>query len=182
MGTGATPSWWDRDFDSAGTPIRADVRFAARDLWDYACQQARTLLGDVSEAPELMEKCVLQVSRYLDRRAVPLFQNDAKGLLACAFYRCIRRQISKLHRLELIADFSRITAPSLWRSYGNKEDCRLDAEKALRLLSDRVRLMFELRDAGYEWKEIAAQFNTSEGAARAEFSREMKRLRMKLAK
>src|SRR6185312_10949911 len=55
MCTDESLSWWDRDVDSEGKPIRADVRSAARDLWDYACEQARTFLGDASEAPELME-------------------------------------------------------------------------------------------------------------------------------
>ena len=177
-----TPLWWDREFDSAGTPIRADVRSAARDLWDYACQQARVFLGDVAEAPELMDKCVLQVSRYLDRRAIPLFQSDTRGLLVCAFYRSIRRRFSKFHRLQFMADLSSIKTPTAAQWCASKEDCRLDAERILGRLSDRVRHMFELRDAGYEWKEIAALFNTSEGAARAEFSREMKRLRKRLAK
>jgi DNA-directed RNA polymerase specialized sigma24 family protein len=182
MGTGATPSWWDRDLDSAGNPIRADVRSAARELWDYACQKARTFLGDDSEAPELMEKCVLQVSRYLDRRAVPLFEENTKGLLLCAFYRSIRRQISKLRRFTLMADFSSIKPPRLGRPSVTKEDCRLDAEKLLHQLNDRVRHMYELRDAGHDWKEIATIFNTTEGAARTEFSRELKRLKTKLVK
>ena len=55
MCTDESLSWWDRDVDSEGKPIRADVRSAARDLWDYACEQARMFLGDASEAPELME-------------------------------------------------------------------------------------------------------------------------------
>ena len=174
-------SWWDRDVDSEGKPIRADVRSAARDLWDYACEQARTFLGDASEAPELMETSVLQVSHYLDRRAAPLFERDAGALLVCAFYRGLRRHLSKLRRLELTADVSTLPTPRPGRSCPSKEDCRLDAERVLRKLSDRARQMFEFRKRGYDWEEVAAILNTSDGAARAEYSRELKRLKMKLA-
>jgi DNA-directed RNA polymerase specialized sigma24 family protein len=181
MCTDESLSWWDRDVDSEGNPIRADVRSAARDLWDYACEQARTFLGDASEAPELMETSVLQVSRYLDRRAAPLFESDARALLVCAFYRGLRRTVLKLRRLELTADLSTLPTPRPGRSCPSKEDCRLDAEKVLRKLSDRARQMFDFRKDGYDWEEVAAILNTSDGAARAEYSRELKRLKMRLA-
>jgi DNA-directed RNA polymerase specialized sigma24 family protein len=181
MCTDESLSWWDRDVDSEGKPIRADVRSAARDLWDYACEQARTFLGDASEAPELMETSVLQVSHYLDRRAAPLFERDAGALLVCAFYRGLRRHLSKLRRLELTADVATLPPPRPGRSCPSKEDCRLDAERVLRKLSDRARQMFEFRKRGYDWEEVAAILNTSDGAARAEYSRELKRLKMKLA-
>jgi hypothetical protein len=38
--------------------------------------------------------------------------------------------------------------------------------------------MFEFRKRGYAWEEVAAIFNTSDGAARAKYSRELKRLKM----
>jgi DNA-directed RNA polymerase specialized sigma24 family protein len=57
----------------------------------------------------------------------------------------------------------------------------LDAEKVLRKLSDRARQMFDFRKDGYDWEEVAAILNTSDGAARAEYSRELKRLKMRLA-
>ena len=174
-------SWWDRDVDSEGNPIRADVRSAGRNLWEHAREQAHTFLGDASEAPELMETSVLQVSHYLDRRAAPLFERDASALLVCAFYRGLRRHLSKLRRLELTADLSTVPTPRPGRSCPSKEDCRLDAERVLRKLSDRARQMFEFRKGGYDWEEVAAILNTSDGAARAEYSRELKRLKMKLA-
>jgi DNA-directed RNA polymerase specialized sigma24 family protein len=181
MCTGQSPLWWDREFDSSGTPIRADVRSAAHGLWDYACQQARTFLGDVADTPGLMEDSVLQVSHYLDRRAVPLFEKDPSALLVCAFYRRLRRHVAKLRRLELTGDLSSLPAQRPGRSCPSKEDCRLDAERVLHKLSERARQMFRLRDAGYGWEEVAALFDTSDEAARAEFSRELKRLKGRLA-
>ena len=49
------PVWWDKEVDAAGRPIRLDVRTAAHQIWDAARRQAQHLLGDASEAPELME-------------------------------------------------------------------------------------------------------------------------------
>lgn len=180
MCTGHSPLWWDRDCDSSGTPIRADVRSAAHGIWDYARQETRTILGDVSDTPGLMEDSVLQVSHYLDRRAVPLFEKDPSALLVCAFYRRLRRHVAKLRRLELTSNISSLPAPPLGRSCPSKEDCRLDAEKVLHKLSQRARQMFRLRDAGYDWEKVAEIFDTSEDAARVEFSRELKRLKNRL--
>ena len=66
------------------------------------------------------------------------------------------------------------------QSCTSKDDCHLDAEKATRQLSERGRKMYELRDAGFEWKEIAAILHMTDAAARAEFSRELKRARIKM--
>lgn len=41
--------------------------------------------------------------------------------------------------------------------------------------------MFELRKQGYDWAEIAQLLNTTHHAARAEFSREVRRLKVKFA-
>jgi hypothetical protein len=134
-------------------------------------------LGDPSEAPGLMETSVIQVSHYLDRRAVPLFDQDAGALLACAFYRGLRRYIARLRRPELAADVSHLAVSRVGRSCLSKEDCHLDAEKVVRQLSERARQMYELRNAGYGWKEIADKFEISDAAARAEFSRELRRIK-----
>ena len=69
-------AWWDRDVDHAGRPIRPDVRLAAHEIWEQACQRTQAVLSDHAPAAELMETAVVQVSRYLDRRGVPvIFQH-----------------------------------------------------------------------------------------------------------
>ena len=45
------------------------------------------------------------------------------------------------------------------------------------LFTVRGRRLFALRAAGFEWKEVAEILRTTEGAARTEFSRELKRAR-----
>jgi len=173
------PFWWDRELDYSGKPIRADVRTAAHEVWGQACDRVEAILGDTSDAAGLMERSVAQVSRYLDRIGSTPFAEGTNGLLISAFCRALRRYASKLHRIELVGDISDFSEQSPARNSTTKEDCRLDAEKAARRLSPRGRTMLELRRVGFEWKEIAEVLKTTDTAARAEFSRELKRARLK---
>jgi DNA-directed RNA polymerase specialized sigma24 family protein len=177
-----SPIWWDQELDPTGKPIRLDVRSAAREVWNDACSQTQALLGEPCEAAGLMERSVVQISRYLNRRGVATFSQDTSGLLMCAFCRALRRHVAKLRRIELAPDLSKASERPPTRSCTTEEDCRLDAKKAARQLSTRGRHMYELRHAGFEWREIAQKFNITDAAARAEFSRELKRARLKLTK
>ena len=96
------PVWWDRERDCSGRQIRADVRAAAHEVWPNACRQTQSLLGDMSEAAELMEKSVAQVSKYLDRAGADPFSQNTRGILMCAFCRSLRRYAMKLKRLQLV--------------------------------------------------------------------------------
>jgi hypothetical protein len=66
------------------------------------------------------------------------------------------------------------------QSCASKVDCRLDAENAARYLSKRGRTMLELRSVGFDWKEIGEIFKMTDCAARAEFSRQLKRAKQKV--
>jgi hypothetical protein len=178
--SGKNPAWWDQELDPTGKPIRLDVRSAAREVWNDACTQARALLGEPCEAAGLMERSVVQISRYLNRRGLPMFSQDTSSLVMCAFCRGLRRHLAKLRRIELATDVNALSETRPPQSCTSKEDCHLDAEKATRQFSERGRKMYQLRDAGFEWKEIAAILNTTDAAARAEFSRELKRARIKM--
>ena len=169
------PIWWDRERDSSGREIRTDVRAAAREIWPTACRQARSLLSDMTEAAELMEKAVAQVSHYLDRAGVDPFSQNTRGLLMCAFCRVLRRYAMKLHRLQLMgrsADLpERIFAPG----WAGLVELRLDLEKLGCDLTDKARTMLGLRSSGFDWKEIAKALHMTETAARTAFWREIKR-------
>ena len=175
-----SPIWWDQELDPTGKPIRLDVRSAAREIWNDACTQTRALLGEPCEAASLMERSVVQISRYLNRRGVPTFSQDTSGLLMCAFCRALRRHVAKLRRIELAPDLNEASEGPPTRSCTTEEDCRLDAEKAVRQLSERGRQMYELRHAGFEWREIAEKLNITDAAARAEFSRDLKRAKLRM--
>ena len=169
------PVWWDRDCDSSGRQIRADVRAAAHEIWPNACRQARSLLGDVSDAAELMEQSVAQVSQYLDRASASPFSQNTRGILMCAFCRALRRYAMKLSRLQFVgrsADLSeRIFAPN-WAAL---IELRLDLEKLGCDLSDKSLKVLGLRSRGYDWKEIADALHMTETAARTAFWREIRR-------
>lgn len=115
------PVWWDKEVDAAGRPIRLDVRTAAPQIWDAARRHAQHLLGDASEAPELMENAVAQVSRYLDRSGADLFTQNTAGILMCAICRSLRRYARRLNRLELVGGSTELselpaTGRLLWNS------------------------------------------------------------------
>jgi DNA-directed RNA polymerase specialized sigma24 family protein len=179
---GGNPTWWDREFDYTGRPIRTDVRAAAHEVWDQACRRVQAVLGDISDAASIMERTVFQVSRYLDRIGSAPFSGNTHGLLITAFCRALQRYRTKLRRTELVADMHQLSERVPTASHPSKEDCRLDAEKAARLLSRRGRTMLQLRSVGLNWKEIGAIFKMTDCAARAEFSREVKRAKAKAGK
>jgi hypothetical protein len=114
-------SWWDSDADRTGRPIRLDVRAAAHLIWDSALRRVQAVLGDTSEAPELTERSVEQVSRYLERTGAGLFTQNMTGILMCAFCRALRRYATKLNRLQFVggtAELSeRRSAPTGQRSW-----------------------------------------------------------------
>jgi DNA-directed RNA polymerase specialized sigma24 family protein len=173
------PVWWDKEVDAAGRPIRLDVRTAAHQIWDAARRQAQHLLGDASEAPELMENAVAQVSRYLDRTGAGPFTQNTTGILMCAFCRSLRRYAQKLKRLQLVggsAEFSE------WRTARNGSalvELWLELERLSRNVSDQTRAMVGLRLRGFDWKEIAGVLQITDTAARTAFWREVRRARLK---
>jgi len=173
------PVWWDREFDSSGRQIRADVRAAAHEIWPNACRQARALLGDVSEAPEVMEKVVVQVSRYLDRTGAGLFTQNTSGVLMCAFCRALRRYALRLKRLQLVggsAELSQLRTAGNWSAL---VELWLELERLSRNVSDQTRAMVGLRLRGFDWKEIAGVLQITDTAARTAFWREVRRARLR---
>jgi DNA-directed RNA polymerase specialized sigma24 family protein len=169
-------SWWDRDVDCGGRPIRPDVRLAGHEIWEQACQRTRALLADQGPAAELMENTVAQVSRYLDRIGAPV-STRKHGLLSVAFCRALRRYAAKLSRVELMGGPEELANHAADNGWGRQVNARLDLEKIVRQLSERNAAVLTLRAAEYEWKEIAHLFGVSTGAIRNGFWREIERIR-----
>src|SRR5208282_1820353 len=173
------PVWWDKEVDAAGRPIRLDVRTAAHQIWDAARRQAQHLLGDASEASEVMENAVAQVSRYLDRGCADLFTQNTAGILMCAICRSLRRYARKLSRLELVGGSTELSERRIAPDWTALVELRLDLEKLTRSLNDKSRTMLDLRRSGFDWKEIADVLQMTDIAARAAFWREVKRAKSK---
>jgi len=169
-------SWWDRDLDHAGRPIRPDVRLAGHEIWKQGCQRTRVLLADHGPAAELMEYTVAQVSRYLDRIGAPT-STGKHGLLWVAFSRALRRYAAKSSRLELVAGADRLANRAMNNAWVHQVEALLDLERIVRQLSERNAAVLMLRAAAYEWKEIADLFGVSVAGVRSSFWREIEKIR-----
>jgi DNA-directed RNA polymerase specialized sigma24 family protein len=176
-------SWWDREVDFTGRGIRADVRLAAHEIWREASRKTETVLADFWQASELMESCVMQVSRYLDRQAVPLYSRKVNGLLMLAFTRSLQRRAAKFKRLESVGGANDISGYDADDHWSRQTEARIDLENIVRQLSERSSTVLALRYAGYEWKEIAQLLGTSVASIRNSFWREVRQVasRMRVA-
>jgi predicted transcriptional regulator len=174
-------SWWDRDLDRAGRPIRPDVRLAGHEIWEQACQRTHVLLADYGPAAELMECAVAQVSRYLDRIGAPP-STRKHGLVFLAFCRVLRRYADKSSRLELVGEPDELSNRTVNNVWVRQVEARLDLERIVRQLSGRNAAVLTLRAAAYEWKEIAHLFGVSAGTLRNSFWREIERIRSEFRK
>lgn len=180
MGSSEAPLWWDRDIDRKGRPIRPDVRAAAHGIWSCACRRAESLISDCSQAAELMESSVAQVSRYLDRGSVLVFSRDLDGLLMCAFRRTLYRHAARLNRLQPVGGAGELSSRAVDRTWCRQVDARLEFEQVVRLLGERSRTILALRYAGYTWKEAARLLGSSVPALRSAFWRDVARVKSEL--
>jgi hypothetical protein len=174
------PLWWDRESDPTGKPIRLDVRSAAREVWserrlqsDSSVARGAMRRGGADGKIDCSDFTVSQPPRTVHVFAGHERPSDVR------FRSSPSPTCSKVRRIELAHDLSEVSEPHPSRSCTTKENCRSDAEKGAQQLNERGRQMYALRHAGFEWREIAQMLKTSDVAARAEFSRELKRARLK---
>jgi hypothetical protein len=173
--SGSCSSWWDRDVDGAGRAIRADVRQAGHQIWSRARYKVRSVSGDDGDAAWLMESAVERISRYLDRKAVPLFSNDVRWILLTAFCRLLCRYAKKVARLKLVGDLSALPEPGRDDGWAERVNSHADLTKILRRLGPRSCTILSLRLAGFTWREIADTLKLNELAVRRSFWREIRR-------
>jgi DNA-directed RNA polymerase specialized sigma24 family protein len=175
----STRQWWDRDVDAKGRQIRSDLRTAAHEIWDWACNTTQSRLGDNTAAAELMELAIAQASAYLDKNGIPLNSHSSThlaSLMRRCFGRVLHRQAQKLKRLELIGSNLELSDLAADRTWSRQIDARVDSERIIRLLSEKCRTILTLRDAGYEWQEIATVLKTTVSAVKKSFFREIREL------
>jgi DNA-directed RNA polymerase specialized sigma24 family protein len=171
-------SWWDREVDRKGKQIRSDVRSAAHEVWKDACRRTQSLLADPAQAADVMEDCVAQVSRYLDRIGAPS-SSSKNGLLLLAFSRALRRLATKSRRLEPAGGAVELSSRVVDHDWSRQVDARLELENIVRKLSERNSTVLALRAAGYDWEEVAQALGTSVAAIRNGFWREVRDVRRK---
>ncbi len=174
------PFWWDREFDQTRRSIRPDVRAAAHGIWSSACRRAESLNCDCSQAADLMESTVAQVSRYLDRGGVVAFSREIDGLLMIAFQRSLYRLSAKLRRLDTVGGPGDLSNRAVDRSWARQVHAQLELDQIVRLLNERSRTILALRYAGYTWKEAAQMMCVSVPALRSAFWRDIARVKREL--
>ena len=166
--------------DRAGRPLRPDVRAAAHGIWGCACKQAQSLISDSSQAADIMESTVAQVSRYLDRGGVAMFSRQIDGLLMLAFQRALYRRVTKLRRIGNWGGTGELSRRAVDRTWVHQIHAHLELDQVLRLLCERSRTILALRYAGYTWKESAKLLGKSVSALRSSFWRDVARVKCEL--
>ena len=175
------PPWWDREIDEeTGSTFRPDVREAANMLWKWVCIKAREILGDSTDAAEVLESSVKTISRYLDKNNVPLHTADPSGLLAVACYRRLRRLARRQRRIEFVGTSSELTEILRVPEWRDQIGRRLFLEELARELDLETRGILRLRIAGYDWKEIARMLRLSASALRQSFWRDVRKAHLRL--
>lgn len=171
----ASAEWWDRELDNEGREIRKDVREAAHAVWDKAYRRTIAVLGDHTEAAELMESTVMRVSDFLERRTGPGATDNLAGLVLVSFCRELNRVASKLRRLEPVGsalDLERNSGTcNQWDEIGQE----IDKSKILAQLTPGNRQIWSLRDQGYDWSEIAEHMGTSPASAKSSYWRQLRK-------
>jgi hypothetical protein len=180
-GTGL--QWWDREFDYLGNPIRSDVRQAAHEIWSACCGRTCASLGDVTEAPELMEAAIVCISRHLDRSATSQPAADAKRLLGMRFSQMLHRRAAKLGRIKFVGTTKDLDdyAPSMDWNWSDRVNLWLDFDKLRPLLNERNFAIFLMRRAGHPWHEVSEKTGIPSDKARAAFWRAIDKARSIMA-
>jgi len=175
----SSDQWWDRDIDDeTGRALRADVREAAHRIWQWVCRKTQELLGDSSDAAEVLESSIATISRYLDKSQVPL--HSADGLLVVACYRSIRRLARRRSRVELVGGTSELAAILKAPDWRDEIDRRLFLNELAHELDARSLAILRLRLAGYDWNEIGRMMHMSTSTARSNFWRDVRKAHIDL--
>lgn len=174
--SGTSPLWWDRDTDDeTGRPIRPDVREAGHRVWNSVCLKAQQILGDANDAPELLEKSVRAISRYLDKQNILPYSNDPSGLLILACHRSLCRIASRRNRIAPVGDGNMMAEMLRAPDWLKEIDRHLFLEELARQLNNESRLILRLRIIGYDWKEIGQMLGLKPPAARQRLWRDVRR-------
>jgi len=171
--------WFDRDYDAFGNRVRTDVREAAKGKWPQLRVLAQRRLGSRElEIQELFENVVAKVSCYLNEIHAP--PQDPSGLLVLKFKQELNTLARRLDRLQPSGNAKDMEPLINQVEWGEDADRKIFLEEIVRSLSKSNRAVLRLRNAGYDWDEIAVMFRTNASTLRNSFWREIRALHGKL--
>jgi DNA-directed RNA polymerase specialized sigma24 family protein len=173
-----TPPWWDREIDDRGKPIRSDVREAAHRVWQQVCVVAENILGDSTDAPELFEKAVVAVSKYLSKQNAD--PHDPSGLLIVAVHRLARRLARQRGRVQAIGGVSELSERLRAPDWTVQADRSIFLQELVIYLSPENQGILRLRMDDFEWEEIARMRRVAPVTLRSNFWRDVRRAHLKL--
>lgn len=174
------PMWWDREVDEQGSPIRADARQAARELWPEAVKRAQRTLGDPAEAVELMEAAVVHISRHFDRANAPPSAPNVFSLLSLHFCQQLRRRAKKLGRIKLVGTGESIEECAVVDGWADRINRQIDFRRICCQLNDRSRTIVAMRVQDHDWKLIADKLGIPSPTIRRAFWRDVREVLSRL--
>ena len=179
--SGHIPLWWDRETDDqTGVQLRPDVRESAHRIWRWVLFKAQEMLGDSSDAADVLEVSVRTVSRYLDKNNLILHSADPTGLLIVSAYRALQRVAKKRRRFELVGPTNDLAEALRAPDWRHEVDHRIFLKELAGQLEPTTRGLLRLRLAGYDWKEIAKMVGLTPDAVRMRFWRDVRKAHLRL--
>jgi hypothetical protein len=135
----------------------------------------QSALGDSSQAAELMECAVAQVSRYLDRKGIAVFSLDS---LRIPFIEAVQHDLAKRKcLLSWDGEFPKRAVDETWLP---QLQARIELQQIVGRLCEKSKTVLALRYAGYSWRETADIMGESVAALRTAFWRDVHRVKFQL--
>jgi DNA-directed RNA polymerase specialized sigma24 family protein len=172
------PPWWDRESDERGIPIRTDVREAAHRVWPKVRVEVERILGDSTDAPELLESAIAAASKYLNHQnAEP---QDPSGLLILAVHRLAHRVARQRGRIQAVGSSSELSERLRAPDWIAEADRRIFLRQLVSCLSPENQGILYLRMDDFSWEEIARIRGIAALKMRSDFWRDVRRAHLKL--
>lgn len=169
--------WLDRG-SVIGAAIRDDVRAAVGKIWIVACRRTRAAMGDPADTTTMMEVAVVRASQYLDRLNQEASVERAGAVLMKIFTRQLRRQATRLARLQPAGRDIEFTASI--PSWEDGVNAGIFLEQLERHMSREGVTILTLRRDGHSWQEISQMLQTTVTAVKKRFWREIEDAKISL--
>lgn len=181
--TTSEPALWIQSHDKAGKAIDGELLDAAHRNWRRVISYAKRLGQDPSRAAEELETAVHSLSSLFGRH--PRFREKIRSLDQYVFWSVahrLNRCAARRPAVEYVGTLEDLN--SLQRAQDSDWLSRLEDELFLKEIianmSQRTRYLFQLRQIGRSWDDIAKVLGITANAAQVQFNRGLTRARKKI--